>query len=303
MKTILITLLFSFSAVPLSAEGGDQDVQILLKEAHALKIEATKALEQADSAKDKEQLKHLETARDRLLKSREHFSESLGQLQAEWRTYPRFIDRKENPDQYAARTRVEMSMIKAELEVAGNSYMQSRAADPEDKSRGTLLLQASQEYEKSHQKYRTMLAGLIARYWQARCFQEMGDIRKALGIVRELLAHPGRSEQMLSLQDGALHVQLACLNHKTRRDYQLVIDKAGTWIDLASEKRENSASGQGIRWEFANGLESAANQNSSSAEERAKLLSEAVENLKLLSQGNGVYRKSAAKKLEELGAK
>ena len=66
---------------------------------------------------------------------------------------------------------------------------------------------------------------------------------------------------------------------------------------------ENSASGQGIRWEFANGLESAANQNSSSAEERAKLLSEAVENLKLLSQGNGVYRKSAAKKLEELGAK
>lgn len=302
MKTILFSLLFSLSALPLSAEDARQDVQVLLKEAHALKIEATKALEQAESAKDKEKPKHLETARDRLFKSREQFAESLGLLQAEWRTYPKFIDRKENPDQYTARTRVEMAMIKAELEVAGNSYLQSRAANPDDKSRGTLLLQASQEYEKVHQKYRTMLVGLIARYWQARCFQEMGDIRKALGIVRELLAHPGRSEQMLSLQDGALHVQLACLNHKTRRDYRLVIEKARKWIDLASEKREKSASGEGIRWEFARGLELAAMSISTSEEERARLLSEAVENLKWLSTGKGVYQKSAAKKLENLGA-
>lgn len=302
MKTSLITLLFFLHAAPLSAKDEVEDAQLLLKEAHALKIEATKALEMADSKKDAEKRKHLEISRDRLLKSRELFAESLQRLQAEWKTYPRFIDRKENPDQYAARTRIEMSMITAELEIAGNSYQQARAADPDDKSRGTLLLQASKEYEKIHQKYRTMLGGLVARYWQARCFHELGDLRKALGIFNELLAHRGRSSQMLSLQDGARHLRLVCLNHSSRKDYQLVIEESRRWIDLAAESRRKSSSGQGIRWEFARGLEMAA-MKSTSDEERGKLLGEAVSVLSELSKAKGAYQKRAGEKVEELEAK
>jgi cellulose synthase operon protein C len=302
MKTPLITLLLFLHALPLSAQDKAEDTQLLLKEAHTLKTEATKALEMAGSKKDAEKQEHLKIARNRLLKSRELFAESLQLLQAESKAYPKFIDRKKNPEQYAARARVVTSMIKTELEIAGNSYQQARAADSDDKSRDTLLLQASKEYEKTHQKYRTLLGGLVARYWQARCFHEMGDLRKALGIFNELLGHRGGSPQILLLQDRARHQRLACLNHPSRKDYQLVIQESRRWIDESTESRRKSTSGQGIQWEFARGLEMFA-MKSTSDEEREKLLGEAVSVLSELSKAKGFYQKPAEKKLEKLQAK
>jgi hypothetical protein len=88
-----------------------------------------------------------------------------------WKGYPRFIDRKRNPDQYAARARAEIAYIKAQLEVANCLYLGSRIAKS-DKDRDKSLELAAKQYEEIHYKYRSMVGGLSARLWMARRYQE-----------------------------------------------------------------------------------------------------------------------------------
>ena len=57
------------------------------------------------------------------------------------------------------------------------------------------------EFEKIHTAYRSMIGGLLARLWQGKCLEEIGQregIDAALGIYRELLLHDGRSSSMLA---------------------------------------------------------------------------------------------------------
>jgi len=301
MKSALLTILVCLLTGSLAAAEEKQDVAAVLKLAHKHKSDATAELERAGRNTDEsERLPHLQNARDLLQKSRDQFSAADRLLQTQWKSYPPVIDRKENPDQYAARSRVRISLIQVQLEIAENSYRQSRVAKPDAPAHNRLLLQAGQEYEQIYRKYRSTFAGLIARSRQARCVYETGNIPLALGICHEQLAHRGRSEPLLTLQDQARHLQLSCLNHDSRKDFARAIREARQWIDMAPEKRVNSASGQGIRWEFARGLELLARQDSTSPEDRTSLLAEAVAVLDRLKKIKGTYQKPAAEKAQTL---
>lgn len=270
------------------------------KKAAELKAEATRLIavvaeETDEAAKKKATTKaaaSLEAARDQWTKVRKFVGEK-------WGRYPRFIDRKQNPEQYAARARAEFAYIKAQLEVANCLYLSARIADS-DKARDEALEVAAKQYEEIHQKYRSMVGGLSARLWMARCYQEQDEIRLALGITNEILAHPSRVSVLQLLQDQALQIRLACLNHPKRRDYQLVMAEGKQWIVDVEDKREASQAGQGIRWELARAFELHAQAPSTPEAERTPLLLEALAIAKSLKKTKGPLQKQAAAKVTEL---
>ena len=265
------------------------------QKAEATRLIAAVAEETDEAAKKKARTKaaaSLEAAQDQWTEVREFVGEK-------WKGYPRFIDRKQNPEQYAARARAEIAYIKAQLEVANCLYLSARIAES-DKGRDESLELAAKQYEEIHQKYRSMVGGLSARLWMARCYQEQDNIRSALGITNEILAHPSRLSVLQLLQDQALQIRLTCLNHPKRRDYQLVMAEGKEWIVDVEDKREASQAGQAIRWELARAHELHAQAPSTPDAERTRLLCEALGIAKSLKKTKGPLQKQADAKVTEL---
>ncbi|MFP6764668.1 MAG: hypothetical protein VB858_13665, partial [Planctomycetaceae bacterium] len=110
MKSALLAILICLLTGSLAAAEEKQDVATLLKLAHKHKANATRELERAGRNTDaSERLPHLQNARDLLQTSRDQFSAADRLLQTQWNSFPPVIDRKENPDQYSARSRVRIS--------------------------------------------------------------------------------------------------------------------------------------------------------------------------------------------------
>ena len=111
------------------------------QKAEATRLIAAVAEETDEAAKKEARTKaaaSLEAARNQWTEVREFVGEKWGQ-------YPRFIDRKQNPEQYAARARAEIAYIKAQLEVANCLYLGARIADS-DKGRDEALKLAAKQY-------------------------------------------------------------------------------------------------------------------------------------------------------------
>jgi hypothetical protein len=94
----------------------------------------------------------------------------------------------------------------------------------------TRITQAEKEFQKIHERYRSLVGGLYARMWQGKCIEEQNEMEKALGIYNELLSHPARTDAIQKLQSMALAFRLICLNSEQRKDYQLAIADANVWL-------------------------------------------------------------------------
>lgn len=235
-----------------------------------------------------------------LKETRDLCQKKCDELKARYTAFPKFIDRQASPEQYAERRKAELAYIRAQLELAECSYHEAQAAESGSTRQANLLAGAAEEYGKIHQRYRSMVAGLIARLWQSRCYLARGDIRTTLGIVNEMLTHPGRSPMLQQLQDQARGIRFQCLNDPHRRDFQLVITEARTWVMGVDEERQGSPAGQGIRWELARALEQEAKRDSTDASERSRMLTESLTIVRSLTKVKGPYQKSARKKVREL---
>ena len=157
-----------------------------------------------------------------------------------------------DPKLKAERSRVETSLLLEALSLAKCTYQEAETYDSGSREFKQLLNQAADEFEKVHQAHRTQLGGLHARAWQGKCFEEQGDLQKALGIYNELLDHPGDDAGLQSLKSQTLLFKLICLH--ARDDHQLVVDQAEEWLKKnGSDSR--TAVGLGIQWEQARSLE------------------------------------------------
>ena len=76
--------------------------------------------------------------------------------------------------------------MQAQLNLAVIEYEYAQSYDRESKEFKDTLTGAVKKFEDVYTRYRGWLAGLYARMWMGKCFEEMGDIRKAVGFYEEL---------------------------------------------------------------------------------------------------------------------
>ncbi len=149
-----------------------------------------------------------------------------------------------------ARGKSEIDFMRAQIDLALCTYEEAQTYPADSQEFKNLLNKAADEFKAIHEKYRSIVGGLYARMWQGKCFEEQNDIGKALGIYNELLGHPGKSSAMQNVQNQVLQFRLICLNHDERKDYQLVINEAGQWLQM-HRKEGGTTIGLGIRYEKA----------------------------------------------------
>ena len=240
-------------------------------------------------------LKDIPPARATLKKVRDHY-------QAKLKTFPRFIP-PENKALRKERIQVEVDSMRAMIDLAKVTYEESQLVVGAEKDRNELLKKAAGQFETIHQTYRTQIAGLYAQMWQGKCLEEMGQIGKALGIFNQLLEHPSRNRFYVTvMRPQALSFKLICLNHKSRKDYLLVIAAAGKWLK-EHKPLHNTLSGHRIRWELAVAHDGASKSAGLKADEVKRHRQAAIDSANALIRGKSQFRTPALALIKRLGGK
>ena len=194
-------------------------------------------------------------ARDIIGKARATFQKAHDEFKIEFDKYKVFIDSDEKK-LLAARKSAEIAYMQSQLYLAQARYEEGQTYDEGTKERTDILMDAAKQFEEIHIKYRSIVAGLFARLWQGKCFEEQGEIGRAIGIYNELLDHggPDATSTLQTLQDRVLRFRLICLNHEKRKDYQLVVIQAEAWLKRWRAKK-STPTGLGVQWELARAYE------------------------------------------------
>jgi len=202
------------------------------------------------------------------------FKDAREEHRKHWKSFPVYIPPEER-EKRRARRKAEVEYMKSQIDLAKTTYdraqvykadyerQQKRKQKPSDDSGPAvipdhpyykLLDKAAEQFEEIHTKYRSQVAGLYARMWQGKCFEEQDEIGRALGIYNELLGHEGDSPTLKNLQRQVLSFKLISLNHEKRKDYHLVEQAATEWLQN-NRRYERTIPGLRIRFERARARE------------------------------------------------
>lgn len=166
---------------------------------------------------------------------------------ANYNKFPKFIP-EDDPDKPKF-TRAHVALMDAELQRALVDYEEAQTYEPKAKQRSDLLNKARLAFEDIYKRYRTQLAGLYARMWQAKCYEENGELGPAMGIYKELMDHT--APELRDLQRKVAYFQI--IIDGKRGEYPLAVDQAAKWLNLFPSAR-TTQEGLGVQLELAKSL-------------------------------------------------
>ncbi len=159
--------------------------------------------------------------------------------------YPAFIpDGDPRKDE---KEKVHTALMLAQLQKAIIDYEEGQTFTLGSKERNDYLDKGVIQFEDLYKSYRKQMAGLTARMWQGKCYEEKGELGKAMGIYNELMQH--QAPQLASLQRYVGYFRLIVL--AKRKEYALAADEAVRWLQAAGSSALKEKDGLGVQLELA----------------------------------------------------
>ena len=189
----------------------------------------------------------LVTARKFFGNSRDAFDKAVERLETRFVAYPKFIP-ADDPRRLE-REQVQNSMIQAELQREIVNYDEAQTEPLDSPRRAELLGKALTAFEDLYKKYRTQMAGLTARMWQGKVFEEQGKLGEAMGIYKELLDHPDPSLRAIQRQVDYFRIIVMA----KREEYALAADECNRWLTMFPKDRR-SYEALGVQTELAKNI-------------------------------------------------
>lgn len=225
------------------------------------------------------------------------------QYKKQYDTYPKFIDKVEDPEAFQERLSAEVKYLRAWFSLTRCTYERGQTFDKGSKERKETLVAAANEFEAIHSARRTNPIGLQSRLMMGKCFQEQDDIGRALGIYQEILSHTAKESFVQLLRSIALQYRLICLNDEQKKDYQLVLQEADVWLkDKDNRRRLHTEVGLGILWEKAIAGEKMGLDRTVEVAEKTSYQRQALADAKNVGRFPGPYREAAVTMSRRLNA-
>ena len=188
-------------------------------------------------------------ARGSFDQARAAYGAAEDRLKAAFAKYPPFIP--DNDPRKDEKERTHNALMQAQLQKAVVDYEQGQTYPLNSKERTDLMSKGLAQFEELYKKYRTQMAGLTARMWQAKCYEERGDLGPAMGIYNELMEHT--APQLRALQRYVGYFRIIVLGK--RKEYALAADDSVRWLDAHnSVEAKRSKEGLGVQFELAKNI-------------------------------------------------
>ena len=131
-------------------------------------------------------------------------------------------------------------------------YELAHTFPPGSDERNKTLKEALGQFESLYKNYRTQMVGLAAQMYQAKCYEEQGNVDAAVGIYKQLMEHA--DPQLRALQRNVGYFYIVAL--AKRKQYALAADEATRWLATYNRRDEQrSPEGLGVLIELAKNIE------------------------------------------------
>jgi hypothetical protein len=121
--------------------------------------------------------------------------------------------------------------LQARLLVATVIYESSKATEPGSKDHKELLESSAAKYRELYEGYNQRLVGLYARLYEGRNYHEMGDSKRALSTLTDLIDMGDKSPELRRLKNRAFRITLELW--LDLKDYETAIQRGGPWAESA----------------------------------------------------------------------
>ncbi len=191
---------------------------------------------------------------DLLKQSRDMFAQAIktldnaaNEFHTKWKAFPSFIDPKETA-RIQARRNAQTNYIQA-LMFGGLAVQTSAKTWPaESKEYKDGLNQAAERFRKVIADFRMQYAGRYAMMLEGGCHQDLGDVKRALGLYREVLDGPGEGPQFEELKAKTLRMALEGYLDPSQKMYEEVVKRGEEWLRTARADLEQSPEGLAIAY-------------------------------------------------------
>jgi hypothetical protein len=168
------------------------------------------------------------------------------------------------------------------------------------------LKEAVKYYEEVYKKYRTRLAGLYARLYQARCLQQIGGAEnfiEAITIYEEMLEQPYKAEPLRDLRTKTIRMALECwidappMKKDQPKNYEPAIGFSSEWLRQARPKEEEEDEWLGLQYWLAMVYKTAAEALDDKNPNKKKYEDASVKLARHVAKFQGEFQKDAQKLL------
>ena len=235
------------------------------------------------------------------------FGELQKQVDSQLSEIPKVLDSRDRKQSQliARRKQLRADYLETELFAAAVREELADQLPPGSTEQNKLLGEAEQMYEGIYKKYRTRLAGLYSRMYQARCNRRLGKNKDALGYLTELLDQPSEPESMLILKSKALRMALETWVSPSENKYLVAIKRAREFLDDSPRGREREPDWLAIRYSLATAYQAQADDARRAEPIDRQLISRSIQaakrELELVATESGELQEPARELLKKLG--
>jgi tetratricopeptide (TPR) repeat protein len=189
-------------------------------------------------------------ARTAFTQAHEAYGKSVEALGAAYKAFP--VSLPEGDPRRAQRDTVYATYLDAMLQKGVADYELAQTFPPGSADRAKSLKSALEQFELLYKNYREQFAGLAAQMWQAKCFEEQGDIGAAIGLYKQLLEHT--DPRLRALQRHVAYFHIVAL--AKRKEPERAADEARNWLAKYSRREERrSKEGLGVLLELSKAID------------------------------------------------
>jgi hypothetical protein len=254
---------------------------------------------QPANGRDKEQLSSQGKAQ--LQEAQKKFAAAHALLLAELAKLPKpaLIDPSDLKTK-GRKLQLQRDVAQAELLGANIDYELAEAT-AEGMERKALLRAAAEKYGRLFEAYRTLGTGLYAHYWQGRCYQELGDRKRALGCYLHLIDLPSSEKEAQAWRLKSLRQAMEIWVDPSQKKYQEAIKRGEHWLENSPGIAQGDADALAIRYFLALARQSEAAEPDNKQRTRSKQLAKKL--VAQVASYPGEYQKPAKMMLVKLGGK
>jgi cellulose synthase operon protein C len=206
---------------------------------------------QGEDTQDKTK-KEAKVAEARAAFSQAHdaYGKAVETLGAALAKYP--VSMPKNDPRKPARDAVETSYLDGMLQKGVCDYELAQTFPASSPDRAKYLNDALKQFEDLYKAHREQFAGLAAQMWQAKCFEEKGEIGSAIGLYKQLLEHTAPELRVLQRNVGYFYIVALA----KRKEYALAADQATAWLRTFNRREERrTKEGLGVLLEMAKAID------------------------------------------------